>query len=101
MKLKDIESLSKCSYGKHFLLKSYSIEILLYLLENIQANGIDELLSQIKSNKPKLPAFISYISYLESKDCITKGRNSDKGSKVTIRLTDECENTIRNYLHYD
>ena len=67
--------LSKNSYGKHFLLKSYSFELLLILYEEIKIESIDELILKIKSNTPKFPAFLGYISYLEKNNCLIKITN--------------------------
>ena len=98
MMLEHIYSLSQCRFGRHFLSKSYSIELLLYLLENQKAEGIEDLLLELKSTTPKLPAFLSYISLLEAKGCVTKTKNEAKRSKVTIMLTTDSENAIRQHL---
>ena len=98
MRLKQIKSLSECNFGKYFLMKSYSIELLLYLLEFKEALGMEDFLCELKSATPKMPAFIAYISLLEEKGCILKSKNKAKGSKRTIALTLECENAIRQYL---
>lgn len=98
MKLNQIDLLSQCQYGRHFLTKSYSIELLLYLLENKKAEGIEDLLLELKSTTPKLPAFLSYISLLEAKGCVTKTENEAKRSKRTIMLTTDCENAIKQHL---
>ena len=99
MTLEDIHLLSQCSYGRHFLAKSYSIELLLYLLKYKKAEGIEELLLDLHSTTPKLPAFLSYISLLEVKGCVVKVENEAKRSKKTIMLTDDCESAIRQLLH--
>lgn len=98
MTLKHIYSLSQCRFGRYFLTKSYSIELLLYLLENKKAEGIEDLLLELKSTTPKLPAFLSYISLLEAKGCVTKTENLAKRSKRTIMLTTDCENAVRQHL---
>ena len=98
MVLKQIYLLSQCRFGRHFLTKIYSIELLLYLLENKTAEGIEGLLLKLKTNTPKLPAFLSYISLLEAKGCVTKTENEAKRSKKSISLTTDCENAIRQHL---
>ena len=98
MQLKYIHLLSECNFGRHFLTKSYSFELLLYLLENKKAEGIEDLLIELKSTTPKLPAFLSYISLLEAKGCIEKNENGTKRSKKTIVLTTACENAIKQQL---
>ena len=98
MTLRTIYSLSQCPYGRYFLTKSYSLELLLYLLEKKRAEGIEELLLELKSTTPKLPAFLSYISLLESKGCVVKIENETKRSKKMILLTTECEDAVRHHL---
>lgn len=98
MMLRNIDLLSKCRFGRHFLTKSYSIELLLYLLDNKKAEGIEDLLLELRSTTPKMPAFLSYISLLEAKGCVTKTENEAKRSKRTIMLTTDCENAIRQQL---
>ena len=98
MTLKQIEALSKCQFGRYFLVKSYSLELLLYLLEREKAEGIDDLLLELKTSTPKLPAFLSYLSLLESKGCITKTESESKRSKRKLTLTSECEAAVRKHL---
>ena len=98
MKLRNIHRLASCPFGRHFLTKSYSLELLLYLLENKKADGIEDLLLELKSTTPKLPAFLSYISLLEVKGCVIKSENEAKRSKKTIILTTDCENAVRQNL---
>ena len=99
MTLHQILLLSQCRFGRHFLTKSYSLELLLYFVENRQADGIEDLLRSLKSTTPRLPAFLAYISLLEAKGCVTKTRTEFKESKRTIMLTTECENAIRRLLY--
>lgn len=98
MELEQIVRLANCRYGRHFLLRSYSIELLLYLLKHSKAEGIEDLLLDLKSSTPKLPAFLSYLSLLEAKGCITKLQSRAKRSQRTIMLTNECETAIRKCL---
>lgn len=98
MELSHIHAFSKCRYARHFLTKSYSIELLLFLLAYKKAEGIEELLLDLKSTTPKLPAFLSYIALLEAKGCVTKTETETKRSKRTITLTHECEIAVRGHL---
>ena len=74
MTLKQIEKLSKCQYGKHFLTRSYSIELLIYLLEFNQVEGIDDFLFKLYSAKPKLQHFCHISAYLNLGDAFTKSK---------------------------
>ena len=93
-----IQKLASCEYGKHFLTRSYSLELMYYLLENKKAEGIEDLLQVLHSATPRLPAFLSYISLLEAKGCINKTENESKRSQRTITLTKECEEAIRRHI---
>lgn len=95
MTIKQIQLLAKCQYGKYFLTKSYSIELLLYLSEFQEAEGIENLLAELRSSKPKLPAFLEFISFLESKGCIEKKESILKKSQRTISLTNDCATAIQ------
>lgn len=68
------------------------------MLEHQKADGIEDLLLDLKSTTPKLPAFLSYISLLETKGCVKKLENEKKRSRRIIKLTEECENAIREHL---
>ena len=92
--------LSKNAYGKHFLLKNYSLELLLILYEEIKIESIDELISKLESNTPKFPAFISYISYLEKNNCIIKITNEKNKSKRIIKLSSICSREIKKIFNF-
>ena len=98
MNLETIQALSNCRFGKYFLTRSYSLEMLLYLLEHKEAEGIEEFLSALKSTTPKLPAFLSFISLLEAKNCVIRAESKSKKSKRTVALTPECLKAIKQYL---
>ena len=99
MSVELIAKLAKCEYGKYFLIRSYSLELLFCLLESEELVGIEGLLGSLRSATPKFPAFLSYISLLESKGCIYKLENKTKRSQKVIGLTPEASSAIRSYFN--
>lgn len=87
--------LSNSIYGKHFLLKNYSLELLFILYEETEIESIDKLIFLIKSNTPKFPAFLSYITYLEKNNCLIKIVNEKNKSKRIIKLSSDCRREIK------
>jgi len=99
MTLNSIYLLAECQFGRHFLTKCYSLELLLYLLENKKAEGLEDFLLALKSTTPKMPAFLAYITLLEAKGCVIKTVNESKRSKKMIMLTEDCEKAIQIILN--
>lgn len=89
-----IKYLSLSDYGRHFLTRSYSLEMLLILYENDHIDGIEQLYAMLNSKKSKMPAFLGFLNYLEDRDCIIKFTNEDKKSQRVIALTEQCRQEI-------
>lgn len=90
-------ALSKCPFGKWFLLKSYSLELMFKLLDS-DAEGLDELRKSMYSATPQLPAFLDFISLLESKGCVERLSGTSKKSKRVLRLTVQARKSIESVL---
>ena len=90
-------ALSKCPFGKWFLLKSYSLELMFKLLDS-DAEGLDELRKSMHSATPQLPAFLDFISLLESKGCVERVSGTSKKSKRVLRLTAQARKSIESLL---
>jgi len=82
MNVQNFPALSACRYCRLFLLKSYSLELMLSLLEK-DAEGLDELRKGLYSRTPQLPAFLDYISLLESRGCVSRVHGKSKKSANT------------------
>lgn len=93
MNVKNFPALSACRYGRVFLLKSYSLELMLSLLEK-DAEGLDELRKGLYSSTPQLPAFLDYISLLESRGCVTRVHGTSKKSQRILKLTPRARSAI-------
>ena len=65
-----VNELPKTKKIKYFLEKSYSFELLLFLYENNNYSGIENVYYEIKYPKGKLPSFRKYIYYLYDKKCL-------------------------------
>ena len=92
-----IAALAKCPFGKWFLLKSYSLELMFKLLDS-DAEGLDELRKSMCSATPQLPAFLDFISLLESKGCVERLSGTSKKSKRVLRLTPQARKSIEGKL---
>ena len=90
-------ALSKCPFGKWFLLKSYSLELMFKLLDS-DVEGLDELRKSKHSATPQLPAFLDFISLLESKGCVERVSGTSKKSKRVLRLTVQARKSIESVL---
>ena len=86
-------ALAACQYCRLFLLKSYSIELMLSLLHK-DAEGLDELRKSLYCSAPQLPAFLEYISLLESRGCVTRVHGTSKKSKRILQLTPKARKAI-------
>lgn len=98
MKYEYILLLSKSNFGRHFLTRSYSFEMLIILFESHHIVGIEQLYATLQSKKSKMPAFLSFLAYLESRQCIIKLTNNNKKSQRVIALTPECRQEIKAIL---
>lgn len=94
---RSIAALSKCPFGKWFLLKSYSLELLFKLLDS-DAEGLDELRKSMRSATPQLAAFLDFISLLEGKGCVERVSGASKKSKRVLRLTAQARKSIESHL---
>ncbi len=94
---RSIAALAKCPFGKWFLLKSYSLELMFKLLDS-DAEGLDELRKSMYSATPQLPAFLDFISLLESKGCVERLSGTSKKSKRVLRLTVQARKSIESVL---
>lgn len=94
---KNIAALSECPFGKWFLLKSYSLELMFKLLET-DAEGLDELRKSMHSATPQLPAFLDFISLLEGKGCVERVSGTSKKSKRVLKLTAQARRAIEGKL---
>ena len=70
MNLEIFSKLPQTSYLRHFLEKSYSLELLVLLYEKKSFYGIETLYHEIKFSKGRLPAFRRYVYYLNENECL-------------------------------
>ena len=89
-----VTALSTCEFGRYFLMKSYSLELLLLLRDHEEIDGIEEIYNSLKSAVPKYPAFLNYLSFLENKNCIVRRESQSKKSRKCIALSKACRDAI-------
>ena len=94
MNYEAIKQLSQSAYGRHFLTRSYSLELLVILYEFEQVDGIEQLYAMMTSKKSKMPAFLGFLNYLEDRQCIVKFTNEEKKSQRVVALTGACRAEI-------
>ena len=70
MNLEIFSKLPQTRYLRHFLEKSYSLELLVLLYEKKSFYGIETLYHEIKFPKGDLSDFIKYIDYLHENACL-------------------------------
>lgn len=99
MKHDYIRLLSLSNFGRHFLTRSYSLELLIILFEHDHIDGIEQLYEMLSSKKSKMPAFLGFLNYLQDRDCIVKFTNEDKKSQRVIALTDQCREEVGNIFN--
>ena len=87
MNLEIFEKLPKTSYLRHFLEKSYSIELLVRLYEKKSFYGIETLYHEIKFPKGNLSDFIKYIDYLNENACLVIGDNLESPKEKLVKLS--------------
>ena len=100
IELKTIKKISKNEYLKYFLLKSFSLEMLIILYENEHVESIDRLYLSLHSFVPKMPAFLNYLSFLEQKQCILKLINEEKNSSRKVVLNEKCKSELTILLNH-
>ena len=78
---KILEELSQDQLARYFVIRNYSLEMLMLLYRNEGIDGIDELYRTLKTPTPKYPAFLNYIKLLEVKNCIVRCESIKKKAR--------------------
>lgn len=81
-----LKDLSKSYYLRYFLEESYSVELLLFLYEQKNFSGIENLYSIISFPKKRYPTFRTYIYYLNDKNCLKIAENSSIRREKIVSL---------------
>ena len=91
-----IKYLPRTKQLKFFLEKSYGIELLLFLYENNNFSGIENLYYEIQYPKGRLPSFRKFVYYLYDKNCV---KIEDNNKNKTDRFFDEKDTRGFNTPH--
>lgn len=89
--VKQLQKISRDKILKFFLEKQYSLELLFLLNNEIEIEGLEKTYQDLKSPKPKYPAFKTYINYLEQKNCIKIKSGKTKKSSKILELSNEAK----------
>lgn len=84
-----LQKISENKILKFFLEKPYSLELLFILFFEKKIEGLENTYQNLKSPKPKYPAFKTYIDYLVQKKCIKIEDGKTKKSSKILSLTDQ------------
>ena len=87
MNLEIFSKLPQTSYLRHFLEKSYSLELLVLLYEKKSFYGIETLYHEIKFPLGNLSDFIKYIDYLNENECLVIEDNLESSKEKLIKLS--------------
>ena len=95
MNLEIFSKLPQTSYLRHFLEKSYSLELLVLLYEKKSFYGMETLYHEIKFPKGDLSDFIKYIDYLHKKACLDIEDNAENPNEKLVKLS------VGSFLEFD
>ena len=95
MNLEIFSKLPQTRYLRHFLEKSYSIELLVLLYEKQSFYGMETLYHEIKFPKGDLSDFIKYIDYLHKKACLDFEDNAENPNEKLVKLS------VGSFLEFD
>jgi hypothetical protein len=93
--LEIFSKLPQTSYLRHFLEKSYSLELLVLLYEKKSFYGMETLYHEIKFPKGDLSDFIKYIDYLHKKACLDIEDNAENPNEKLVKLS------VGSFLEFD
>ena len=77
------KQLSSSKLLVHFLVRSYSLELLFILSDYKELEGIENLYLKIISPKPKYASYLTYLHFLKDKVCI---KILDGATKKVLKL---------------
>ena len=95
MNLEIFSKLPQTRYLRHFLEKSYSIELLVLLYEKQSFYGMETLYHEIKFPKGDLSDFIKYMDYLHEKACLDIEDNAENPNEKLVKLS------VGSFLEFD
>ena len=89
-----IKLISEDKFLSPILQKSYSVELIIILLNKNECRGYSFLFNKISSQKPQFASFIKFIHLLKELDIIQVEVSAAKRSQLSFKLTENIRNKI-------
>ena len=89
-----IKLISEDKFLYPILQKSYSVELIIILLNTNECRGYSFLFNKISSQKPQFASFIKFIHLLKELDIIQVEVSAAKRSQLSFKLTENSRNKI-------
>lgn len=89
-----IKLISKDKFLSPILQKSYSVELIIILLNINECRGYNFLFNQLSSQKPQFASFVKFIQLLKELDIIQVEVSEAKRSQLSFKLTENSRNKI-------
>ena len=89
-----IQIISEDKFLSPILKKSYSVELIIILLNTNECRGYSFLFNKISSQKPQFASFIKFIHLLKELDIIQVEVSAAKRSQLSFKLTENSRNKI-------
>ena len=93
-----IKLISKNKLLSPILQKSYSMELIIILLNTNECLGYNFLFNQLSSQKPQFASFVKFIQLLRELDIIQVEVSEAKRSQLSFKLTENSRNKIEGCL---
>ena len=89
-----IKLISEDKFLSPILQKSYSVELIIILLNTNECRGYNFLFNQLSSQKPQFASFVKFIQVLKELDIIQVEVSEAKRSQLWFKLTENSRNKI-------
>ena len=89
-----IKLISEDKFLSPILQKSYSVELIIILLNTNECLGYNFLFNQLSSQKPQFASFVKFIQLLKELDIIQVEVSEAKRSQLWFKLTENSRNKI-------
>ena len=89
-----IKLISEDKFLSPILQKSYSVELIIILLNRNECRGYNFLFNQLSSQKPQFASFVKFIQLLKELDIIQVEVSEAKRSQLSFKLTENSRNKI-------
>ena len=93
-----IKLISKNKLLSPILQKSYSMELIIILLNINECRGYNFLFNQLSSQKPQFASFVKFIHLLKELDIIQVEVSAAKRSQLSFKLSENGRNKIESIV---